>query len=245
VSDLRRPRLSLDGEWRFIADPERVRTATDLEDGDPIQVPGCWEAQVDRPYKIVTGWYHRRFEVPGDWDPGRIVLRFGAVMYACDVFIDGTRAGGHEGGDTPFTIDVSSLVRPGSSHELAVGVVNPLNGLDEYPAFSVERLSQAEEFEPDLPLSEAPHGKQTWYSSQSGIWQSVAMERTHQVALETPAIRADPWTGDVTVAWRVESGAIACRAWRASSSGSRSSRQTARPSRRLASLSRRPREARP
>jgi hypothetical protein len=206
VSDLARPRLSLDGEWRFNADPERVHRAGDLPDGEPIQVPGCWEAQVDRPYKIVTGWYHRRLDVPADWDPGRIVLRFGAVMYACEVFVDGTLAGGHEGGYTPFTIEVSTLVRPGSSHELAVSVVNPLNGLDEYPAFSVERLSMAEEFEPDIPLSEAPHGKQTWYSSQSGIWQSVVLERTHAVALERPAVRADPSTGEAWIAWRVEAG---------------------------------------
>jgi len=206
VTDLRRPRLSLDGEWRFVADPERLRSVNELEDGEPIQVPGCWEAQVLRPYRIVTAWYHREVDVPEDWEAGRLVLRFGAVMYGCDVYVDGTRVGGHEGGYTPFFVDASGVMRAGQRHRLAIRVVNPLNGLDGYPAFSVEQLTHAEELEPDLPLSEAPHGKQTWYSSHSGPWQSVALERTSDVALDGLSLRADPDTGRVDIGWRLEAG---------------------------------------
>jgi hypothetical protein len=201
-----RARCSLDGEWRFVADPERVYGPRDLPEGEPVTVPGCWEAQVARPYRIVTAWYHREVDVPPDWPPGRMVLRFGAVMYACDVFVDGTRIGGHQGGYTPFSIDAHETLAPGRRHRLALRVVNPLNGLDEYPAFSLDTLRIAEEFEPDTPLSEAPHGKQTWYSSHSGPWQSVALERTDQVALGRPSIRADPWTGEVVVGWHLEAG---------------------------------------
>jgi hypothetical protein len=206
VTELRRPRLSLDGEWRFTADPERLRSPGDLPEGEPVAVPGCWEAQVDRPYKIVTAWYHRDVEVPADWEDGRLVLRFGAVMYSCDVYVDGTRVGGHEGGYTPFAVDATPALRPGQRQRIAVRVVNPLNALDEYPAFSVEQLTVAEELEPDLPLSEAPHGKQTWYSSHSGLWQSVDLERTSAVALDRLAITADPDTGNVEVRWRLEAG---------------------------------------
>jgi hypothetical protein len=209
VSELRRPCLSLDGEWRFVADPERLRTATDLPEGDPIQVPGCWEAQVDRPYKIVTAWYHREVEIPDDWEPGRFAIRFGAVMYGCDVYVDGQRVGGNEGGYTPFTVEAGDVIRPGHRHRLAVRVVNPLNSLDEYPAFSVEQLTLAEELEPDLPLLEAPAGKQTWYSSHSGLWQSVTLERTHGVALDGVEVRGDPFTGSVEVGWRLEAGGMA------------------------------------
>jgi beta-galactosidase/beta-glucuronidase len=206
VSELRRPRLSLDGEWRFVADPERLHVPGALPDGDPIHVPGCWEAQVDRPYKIVTAWYHRDVDIPDDWLPGRIAIRFGAVMYRCDVYVDAERVGGHEGGYTAFTVDEGEALRPGQRHRIAVRVVNPLNSLDEYPAFSVEELTLAEELEPDLPMLEAPAGKQTWYSSHSGLWQSVALERTHAVALDRIRVQADPVTGEVRVAWRLEAG---------------------------------------
>jgi hypothetical protein len=179
-----RPSRSLDGEWRFVADPERLHRPDSLPDGEPILVPGAWEAQVSRPYRIVSAWYHRTLDIPPDWAGGRVVVRFGAVMYRCTVFLNGVVVGSHEGGYTSFALDLTPALRSdGELNELAVHVVNPLNGLDEYPAFSVERMTIAEEFEPDIPLSEAPHGKQTWYSSHSGLWQPVSIERTPAVAL--------------------------------------------------------------
>ena len=186
-----RPSLSLDGEWRFIADPERLHTPSDLPTGEPIQVPGCWEAQVSRPYRIVTAWYRRSVDIPKDWAGERSVIRFGAVMYRCVVFVNGTRIGEHEGGYTPFEVEAGDAARPGGSNDLVVYVVNPLNAIDEYPAFSVEEVLLAQHLEPDLPLSEAPHGKQTWYSSQSGIWLSVSIERRPAVALAALRITPD------------------------------------------------------
>ena len=51
-----RSRIDLDGIWRFIPDPERLHDPRRLPDGEPIAVPGCWEAQVGRPYRIVAAW---------------------------------------------------------------------------------------------------------------------------------------------------------------------------------------------
>ena len=178
-----RPSVSLDGEWRFVADPEHLHGPGDLPDGEPITVPIPWEAQVSRPYRIVTAWYHRTLDIPPEWAGGRVVVRFGAVMYRCTVFLNGVVLGSHEGGYTPFSIDLTPALRWDALNELAVHVVNPLNGIEEYPAFSVEAMAVAEEFEPDTPLSEAPHGKQTWYSSHSGLWQPVLLERTAPVAI--------------------------------------------------------------
>lgn len=195
---------SLDGEWRFIADPERLYRADSLPEGDPIKVPGPWEAQVARPYRIITAWYRRPVDVPADWAGDRIILRFGAVMYRCAVFLNGERIGEHEGGYLPFEADATEAARPGESNELAVLVVNPLNAIDEYPAFSVEEVLLAQEFEPDLPLSEAPHGKQTWYSSTSGIWQSVWLDRRPMVALGPLRVRPDVKGSRAIVRWSVD-----------------------------------------
>ena len=198
-----RQRIDLDGEWRFIPDPERMYGPDRLPAGYPIQVPGCWEAQVARPYGIVTAWYRRSLDVPADWEGRRVVLLFQAVMYRCAVFIDGQHVGGHEGGYTPFEVEASASVRAGATHELAVYVVNPLNALDEYPAFSVEGPF-GDVSETELPLSEAPHGKQTWYSSQSGIWLSVHAEARPQVALRKPRLRANIDTRAVAVRWALD-----------------------------------------
>src|SRR3954463_5305152 len=68
-----RAAVSLDGEWRFVADPERLYGPDALPDGEAIDVPGCWEAQVPRPYRIITAWYRRAVDIPADWQGDRAV----------------------------------------------------------------------------------------------------------------------------------------------------------------------------
>ena len=203
-----RREISLDGEWRFVPDTERLFGASTLPAGDPITVPGCWEAQVPRPYRIITAWYHRSFDVPEEWEPRTLLLNFGAVMYRCEVWLNGERVGGHEGGYTPFTLTVpEAAVRWGSTNTVAVEVQNPLNAIAEYPALAVERVLSAEQYAPDLPLSEAPHGKQTWYSSQSGLWQSVTAQLVGEAHIEALVILPDVATSSATVRWRLARGA--------------------------------------
>jgi hypothetical protein len=205
VTDPARPSIDLDGEWRFVADPERLYDVADLPRGDAVTVPGCWEAQVPRPYRIITAWYHRRFDVPADWSDGRVLLRFGAVMYRCAVWVNGHPVGGHEGGYTPFTLEAPrEVLRFGADNEIAVEVQNPLNAIAEYPALAVERVLSAEQYAPDLPLSEAPHGKQTWYSSQSGLWKSVRAERVGTAHFRSVIVLPDVPGGRATARWRVE-----------------------------------------
>ena len=195
--------LSLDGQWDFIADPERLYLPDGLPAGEPITVPGCWEAQVPRPYRIITAWYRRTFDAPADWEGSHLLIHFGAVMYRCTVWLNGQRIGEHEGGYTAFDVDGTVAVRWGAANELTVEVQNPLNAIADYPALAVERAVGAEEFDPDLPLAEAPHGKQTWYSSQSGLWQSVRAERVGSCHFDALVILPDVSRERATVRWRV------------------------------------------
>jgi hypothetical protein len=206
VTRFERPTVELDGEWRFIRDRERLLRPDRLPEGEPILVPACWEAQVARPYGIVTAWYRRAFELPADWAGGRVLLRFGAVMYECAIWLNGRRVGGHEGGYTPFTIEVEDAVRPGGTNELAVRVVNPLNALDEYPAFAGQAIAAAEALEPSLPISEIPHGKQTWYTSTSGIWQSVQIERAPRTYLAGARVTPEVRHERVRIRWALGGG---------------------------------------
>ena len=206
---LDRPTIDLDGEWRFVGDPERLYRATELPEGEPIGVPGCWEAQVAHQYRVLTGWYRRTVTVPADWEGDSVLLHFGAVMYRCWVWLNGTRVGEHEGGYTPFTLEIEDAVRWGEENELVVEVFNPMNALADYPALAVERVLYAEELVPDLPLSEAPHGKQTWYSSQSGIWQSVRMERAAAWHVLGLRVLPDVPGRQAAIRWRVAARAAA------------------------------------
>jgi hypothetical protein len=199
-----RPTITLDGEWRFIPDPERLFEVGTLPPrGEPIHVPGIWEAQVDRPARIITAWYRREVDIPADWRGSRALFRFGAVMYACSVWLNGRHLGDHEGGYTPFVMDGRDAIKPGQANQLVVRVVNPLNGISEFPAFAVERIQVAEELEPDLPLSEAPHGKQTWYMSMSGLWQSVCLERAERSYVANLLALPDVHNERVSLRWSI------------------------------------------
>lgn len=52
----------------------------------------------------------------------RHFLDFDAVMSACEVWVNGSRAGGHSGGFTPFSLEITDLVREGEPNRLVVAV---------------------------------------------------------------------------------------------------------------------------
>ena len=57
----------------------------------------------------------------------RVLIRFGAVDYLAEVWLNGNWAGSHEGGETPFELDVTELI-----HRRAGGE-NLLTGHHAYP----------------------------------------------------------------------------------------------------------------
>ncbi len=187
------------GSGTSFAIPRRERNAEGLPAGEPVSVPGCWEAQIREPFGIVHAWYWRDIEVPQDWgEDGEVVVAFGAVMYRCDVWLNGSQVGVHEGGYTRFEIPLPDLRRD-APNRIALLVTNPMNAIDAYPAHSDERLSRAEARVPELPIREIPHGKQTWYASQSGPWRSVSLEWRPHHRLERIRAAAD-WASGAVVA---------------------------------------------
>ena len=92
----------------------------------PTRVP--WIIQDAFPAYHGVAWYWREFVAPTNPHPqGRYLLRFWAVDYRADVWLNGQSVGGHESGETPFTLDVTDAVKPGATNLLAVRVVNPAN----------------------------------------------------------------------------------------------------------------------
>ena len=163
-----RYRLSLDGEWEFVADPDRALDPKTLAAADlrPIRVPGPWQAQFPdlREYTGVA-WYRHTFrwsEPERSTDEIVHLLCFGAVDYFATVWLNGIQVGEHEGGYLPFELPVTSALRPDAENELVVRVIDPGSDADSDLGF---------------PFAEVPHGKQSWYGPVGGIWQSVYLER--------------------------------------------------------------------
>lgn len=162
-----RQTLSLDGAWHFWIDPNKTLSTKSLapKTALKVSVPAPWQTHADLRQYTGVGWYQRAFKVTQKMlGAGRaVILRFGAADYFADVWVNGKKAGSHEGGYLPFELDVTRLVQPGNN----VVTVRVDDSLDFFP--------------------EIPHGKQSWYGPISGLWQSVTLEsrpRKHITALK-------------------------------------------------------------
>ncbi len=158
--------ISLDGRWQFaiddagtISDPRAVNwTATIVVPFSPeTPASGIGNTGLFR-----ACWYRRTITVPPPLEQdSRVLLHFAAVDYKATVWVNGSIVGTHEGGYTPFTCDLTTVINGGTECEVIV---------------------RAEDDPLDL---EKPRGKQDWmlephsiwYPRTSGIWQTVWMER--------------------------------------------------------------------
>src|ERR1019366_9257500 len=70
-----------------------------------------------------VSWYRRHFIVPKEARGRRVFIDFAGVMIAATVFVNGKPAGPeHKGGYTPFSFDITDLVKIGKSNVLSVRV---------------------------------------------------------------------------------------------------------------------------
>ena len=75
-----------------------------------IEVPGSWNASFEDLWSYEGhGWYRRRIAVPAAWSGRRVVFHSDGANYRTELFINGTRAGSHDGGHVPFSIPVDHL----------------------------------------------------------------------------------------------------------------------------------------
>ena len=145
---------SLDGIWEFSFE----KPVFDRK----IVVPFCYQSQRSGIYDTTdydTVWYRRSFTADGEkLKSRRLLLHFGAVDEEAQVWVNGKKAGTHQGGYIPFTLDVTDLVHDGENTLMVQAT--------------------------DRKNADKPRGKQTWtgspfacwYTPVTGIWQSVWTE---------------------------------------------------------------------
>ena len=185
---------SLNGLWQFAI----TKSA---------QLPRQWEGDILVPYSPETRasgvgrtlqpgeWlhYHRSFAPPAG-SGGRVLLHFGAVDYACAVQVNGHLVGGHRGGYWPFTFDITEALNA-DRNRLWVAVQDPTGA------------------------GVQARGKQTlrpggmFYPAQSGIWQTVCLERVPDNYIETLTVTPDYDARTVTVRARTAKPGGAVNLW--------------------------------
>lgn len=185
--------LSLNGVWGFQPADEGESPPTGERLAESVLVPFPVESALSGIEREESRmWYRRTFSLPEEWDE-RVRLHFEAVDFAATVYVDGREVAHHEGGYTPFSVDITDALVDGNGsdgadsgngrddgaesgndtggdHELVVGVVDPTDD------------------------GQQPLGKQRdepggiYYTSCSGIWGSVWLEPVpdpHVTAVDT------------------------------------------------------------
>jgi beta-galactosidase/beta-glucuronidase len=155
---------SLNGPWRFLFDDaQTLHHPLEIDAWErTIQVPFPPESEAsgigDRGFHPCC-WYERDVELLPD--DGRAILRFGAVDYSAKVWVNNHLAATHEGGHTPFSADITSLLDPSGRQKVTVLVVDDPHDLTK------PRGKQ--------DWQKEPHA--IWYPRTTGIWQTVWIER--------------------------------------------------------------------
>jgi beta-galactosidase/beta-glucuronidase len=154
--------MNLNGLWEYALVP---KTQGETK-------PNSFEGQILVPYPVESAlsgvgktagkdtvlWYRKQVSLPAQLRKGNILLHFGAVDWLSEVYVNGKKAGTHQGGYDPFSFDITPLLTNGKQQEITVKVWDPSS---------------------DGPQ---PRGKQIknphsiWYTPVTGIWQTVWLE---------------------------------------------------------------------
>ncbi|WP_323814904.1 glycoside hydrolase family 2 protein [Cellvibrio sp. NN19] len=108
-----------------IADEEKNNPQTffefDMQRGPTMKIPGAWNA-AEQELRYYNGliWFQKEITIEPPKNK-RAFLYFEAVNYHAHVYLNGQKIGEHKGGFTPFTFEVSNLLRKGLNR-ITVGV---------------------------------------------------------------------------------------------------------------------------
>ena len=158
--------MNLNGVWEFEMDMGNSGLSRGVQNKEKLDgtilVPFCPESDLSGVgYKdfIPAVWYKRAFTLPAEAMGKRVILHFGAVDYQARVWVNGQEVGTHKGGYTPFSFDVTDVLKDGEN-------VIVLNAQD------------------DTRSGHQPSGKQSpkyesfgcFYTRTTGIWQTVWLD---------------------------------------------------------------------
>lgn len=185
---------SLNGDWLIATDPGNVGrerkwfTSDAVDEAKPCRVPDILERTFPGYDGVV--WYWKDFETEAVGRNQRLLLKFHAADYLADAWVNGTHVGSHEGGETPFSLDVSQAVNAKKKNRLVVRVVNP--GLEPVDG---------------LTLAVTPHGIKNVpmsvgnFWNPGGLWQPVELHRVS--AIRIADVFADPRLADGKIALQI------------------------------------------
>lgn len=187
-SEYPRPQLKrknwtcLNGTWQYAIRNDIMGSESDSYDGDII-VPFSPEALLSGVERQIlpgqTLWYRRSVYFEPLMPKQRLLLHFGAVDQYCTVYLNGHKAGFHEGGYWPFHVDITDYLCEGENI-ISIAVTDDSDsGIEAYGKQKIDRGG-------------------IWYTAQSGIWQTVWAEVVPELYIKNVNIKPHYCDGEVT-----------------------------------------------
>lgn len=151
--------------------------------GLELTVPGDFNSQKPQlQYYEGTVWYSRHFGGQALKPGERMYLYFGAVSQRCVVYLNGSKVAEHDGGFTPFQVEVTDILK--EDDNFLVVEVNNDRRKDAIPAMVFD-----------------------WWS-YGGITRDVMLVRTPQVYIKDYMVQLDKHKADVINAFVTMSEAV-------------------------------------
>jgi beta-glucuronidase len=130
-----RERKNLNGLWQFRLDPEgKGRSASwfsqPLTESRQMVVPASFnDIAADAEVRDYFGdvWYQTTVWVPRGWQGRRIVLHFESATHRATVWVNDVEVISHEGGYTPFEVDITDHVVAGQEVRITALINNTLH----------------------------------------------------------------------------------------------------------------------
>jgi len=184
--------MSLNGEWDFEFDFSDSGIERKLFENPAftkkITVPFCPESSLSGigfTDFMPAVWYKKAVTLTSGQLEGKVLLHFGAVDYACQVWVNGQSAGSHEGGYVSFCLDITAFSAAGE------------NTIVVYARDDVRSGRQ-----PAGKQCPRYHSYGCSYTRTTGIWQTVWLEFVPETYIKSTKLITDPKNGTVTVTVR-------------------------------------------
>ena len=134
VNTLKRSLIDLSGMWDFKFDFENKGDSLNYKNGfnDAISIPVPSSYQdffTEKKYKEYTGdvWYQKEFYLDESYQDKDVDIRFDAATHRAYVYLNGELVTFHEGGFTPFSVNINKYLKINAKNILVVKVNNELS----------------------------------------------------------------------------------------------------------------------
>jgi len=122
--------FNLDRRWAYLEDDlsDVAQLGGSKKQWEQIDLPHTWNRfdTVDPipGYRRSASWYKKELFIPAARNDLRYILEFEGVNIKSDVYVNGSRAGGHVGGYVGFEVDLTPFVKKGEKNTILVRADN-------------------------------------------------------------------------------------------------------------------------